>query len=43
MGDWWWRGDKVGLEVVLNPGRDGKFNAIVKGKTVEGPDDSLTY
>lgn len=24
--------------MVLNPGRDGKFNAIVKGKTVEGPD-----
>lgn len=43
MGDWRWRGDKVSLEVVLNSGRDGKFKAILKGKTVEVPDNSFTY
>lgn len=40
MEDWRWRGNRVGLEVVLNPESEGKFKAILKGKSVEGFDDS---
>lgn len=39
MGDWRWRGDKVSLEVVLIPGRDGKFKDTLKRKAVKGLED----
>lgn len=35
MGDWRWRGDRVGLEVLLCPGRDGEFKDILKGKMLK--------